>query len=83
MVTRSEIIASLEATIKTLETALSEREMELRSLLFAKEVYSIEDLDDAESYGLGAEIESQLETLKELINDIKFQLKYICAFKNV
>ena len=83
MTSKEEIIQSLEGTISTLEQATKEREEELRSLLYVCGVSKIDDVDDVKLYLLGSELDNQIDNLKDLIDSIKFQLKYIATFKNV
>ena len=83
MTQKDQIVSTLEESLKVLETALNEREQEARALLYAFKVSNIEDIDDLESYKIGAELDSQIDTLKDLIDEIKWQLRYIGAFKNV
>ena len=83
MTQREEILTTLESSLKVLETALNEREGEQRALLYCLEVSNIEDINDLEPYKIGAELDSQIDTLRDLIDEIKWQLRYISAFKNV
>ena len=83
MTQKEEILTTLESSLKVLETALNEREGEQRALLYAFKVSSLEDIDDLESYKIGAELDNQIDTLKDLIDEIKWQLRYIGAFKKV
>lgn len=83
MTQKDQIVSTLEESLKILETALNEREQEARALLYAYKVSSLEDIDDLESYKIGAELDSQIDTLKDLVDEIKWQLRYIGAFKNV
>lgn len=83
MTQKREILDSLEATLKVLEKALNEREQEQRALFYACKVSRLDDVDDLEMYRIGAELDSQIDTLKDLIDEIKWQLKYIGAFKEV
>lgn len=83
MTQKDQIVSTLEESLKVLETALNEREQEARALLYAFKVSNLEDIDDLESYKIGAELDSQIDTLKDLIDEIKWQLRYIGAFKNV
>ena len=83
MTQKEEILTSLEASLKLLEGALIEREQEQRTLLYACKVSKIDDIDDLEMFRIGAEFDNQIDTLKDLIDEIKRQLKYISAFKYV
>lgn len=83
MTQKDQIVSTLEESLKILETALNEREQEARALLYAFKVSSLEDIDDLEAYKVGAELDSQIDTLKDLIDEIKWQLRYIGAFKSV
>ena len=83
MTQKEQIVSTLEESLKVLETALNEREQGARALLYAFKVSNLEDIDDLESYKIGAELNSQIDTLKDLIDEIKWQLRYIGAFKNV
>lgn len=83
MTQKEEILTSLEASLKLLEGALIEREQEQRALLYACKVSKIDDIDDLEMYRIGAELDNQIDTLKDLIDELKRQLKYISAFKYV
>ena len=83
MTQKDQIVSTLEESLKVLETALNEREQEARALLYAFKVSNLEDIDYLESYKIGAELDSQIDTLKDLIDEIKWQLRYIGAFKNV
>lgn len=83
MTQKDQIVSTLEESLKILETSLNEREQEARALLYAFKVSNLEDIDDLESYKIGAELDSQIDTLKDLIDEIKWQLRYIGAFKNV
>ena len=83
MTQKEEIIQSLEGTLTTLEKAIKEREEEFRSLLYVCGVSKIENIDDVKMYLLGSELDNQIDNLKDLIDSIKFQLKYIATFQNV
>ena len=83
MTQNDQIVSTLEESLKVLEAALNEKEHELRTLLYAFKVSSLEDIDEIESYKIGAELDSQIDTLKNLIDDVKWHLRYISAFKNV
>lgn len=83
MIQKKEIIDTLETSLKLLEKALSEREEEQRALLYACKVTKLDDIDDSEMYKIGAELDSQIDSLRDLIDEIKWQLRYIGAFKNV
>ena len=83
MTQKEEILTSLEASLKLLEGALIEREQEQRALLYACKVSKIDDIDDLELFRIGAELDNQIDTLKDLINELKYQMRYIGAFKSV
>lgn len=83
MTTKEQIIKSLEGTITTINQAIKEREEELRSLLYVCGVSRIDNIDDVKMYLLGLELDNQIDNLKDLIDSIKFQLKYIATFQNV
>ena len=83
MTQKDQIVSKLEESLKVLETALNEREQALRALLYAFNISNLEDLDDLESYKIGAELDNQIDTLKDLIDELKHQMLYIGAFKNV
>lgn len=81
MIQKKEIIDTLETSLKLLEKALSEREEEQRALLYACKVTKLDDIDDLKMYRIGAELDSQIDTLTDLIDELKWQLKYIGTFK--
>ena len=83
MTNKKDLISTLEASISTLEKALQEREEELRSLLYVREVSSVEDLETKEDYSLGFDLQWQIEDLKEYIQNLKTMAVKIGAFKNV
>ena len=83
MTQKDQIVKTLEESLKVLETALNEREQAQRALFYAFNVSRLEDLDDLESYKIGAELDNQIDTLKDLIDELKDQMRYIGAFKNV
>ena len=83
MTQKGEIFKTVDDSMKALSKALEEREEALRMLLYAQGVTKADDLDDIESYRLGAELESQIEVLNDLIKELKFQMKYIGIFKEV
>lgn len=83
MTQKQEILTCLESTLKVLEVALNERETAFRALLYGCGVSGLEDIDDITMYRLGADIEDQIDRLKDLIDELKYQLKFIGAFKEV
>lgn len=83
MTNKKDIVNNLEVSINILEKALKEREEELRSLLYVREVSSVEDLETKEDYSLGFDLQWQIEDLKEYIEDLKSIALKIGAFKNV
>ena len=83
MTNKKDIVNNLEVSINILEKALKEREEELRSLLYVREVSSVEDLETKEDYSLGFDLQWQIEDLKEYIGDLKSMALKIGAFKNV
>lgn len=83
MIQKKELIESLEGSLKVLEEALNEREAELRALLYGCNVSDINQIDDIEMYRLGAELDDQIDRLKDLIDELKWQLKHIAGFKDV
>lgn len=83
MTNKKDIVNNLEVSINILEKALKEREEELRSLLYVREVSSVEDLKTKEDYSLGFDLQWQIEDLKEYIEDLKSMALKIGAFKNV
>ena len=83
MTNKKDLVSTLEVSISTLEKALQEREEELRSLLYVREVSSVEDLETKEDYSLGFDLQWQIEDLKEYIQDLKTMAVKIGAFKNV
>ena len=83
MIRKDEILNSLETSLKVLESALNEREKEQRALFYACKVSKIDDIEDLEMYRLGAELDDQIDRLKDLIDELKWQMKYIGAFKEV
>lgn len=80
---KEEILTTLEDSLKVLESALNNREKEQRALFYACKVSKLEDIEDLEFYRIGAELDSQIDTLKDLIDELKHQMRYIGAFKNV
>lgn len=83
MTQKEEILKTLEESLKILETSLNEREGEQRALFYACKVSKLEDINDLEFYRVGAELDSQIDTLKDLIDELKHQMRYIGAFKNI
>ena len=83
MTQKKEILDSLEATLKVLEKALNEREQEQRALFYTCKVSKLDDIDDLELYRIGAELDNQIDTLKDLVDELKHQMRYIGAFKEV
>lgn len=83
MTQKEEILTSLEASLKLLERALMEREQEQRELLYACKVSKIDDINDLKMFKIGAELDNQIDTIKDLIDELKHQLKYISVFKEV
>ena len=83
MTQKEEILTSLESSLKILESALNEREGEQRALFYACKVSKLDDIEDLELYRIGAELEDQIDRLKDLIDELKYQMRYIGAFKSV
>ena len=81
--TKREIYSGVEKTICLLDQAIKEREEELRSLLYACHVSNIFDIDSLEQYKLGAEISNQIDTLKDLADELKYQIPKIGTFQEV
>lgn len=81
--TKREILEALEKSIQVLEQAKKEREDEMRSLLYVCEVSHLEDIDDLEKYRLGAELDSQIDTLGDLLDELKYGAVKVGAFKLV
>ena len=83
MLSKADITKSLEESIKTLTQALNEREDTLRALLYANSVSRIDELDDIELYRLGSELEDQIDTLEDLLDELKYKATRIGAFKAI
>ena len=83
MTQKEQIVSTLEESLKVLEIALNEREQQMRGLLYAFNVSNLEDINDLESYKMGAELSDQIDRLKDLIDDLKYQMRYIGAFQNI
>lgn len=83
MIQKKELAESLEGSLKVLEAALAEREEEFRALLYECNVSDINQIDDIEMYRLGAELDDQIDRLRDLIDELKWQLKHIAGFKEV
>lgn len=82
MKSKGEIVTTLEESIKILTVALNEREELLRAFLRSNEVTKAEDLEDLESYRAGANLEEQIEELKDLLDELKYKIVRIGALKN-
>ena len=83
MTTREAIIQNLESAISTLEQAYRERAQEMRNLLFACKVSSIYEIDDLALFKIGAELDNQMDTLKDLADDLKYQVLKIRKFNEI
>ena len=83
MTNKRQLVESLEVAIKLLQEATREREEELRSLLYVKEVDDVEDLEESKDYILGYDLVSQIEDLKDYVEDLTKMAVRIGAFKNV
>lgn len=83
MVTRDMLFSSLESAIKLAEQALQEREEAQRALCHANGVKSWDDIGPYEMWKLGADLESQIEDLNDLIDELKYKIKYISAFADI
>lgn len=83
MTQKNEIVNTLEGSLKILETALNEREQAQRALFYSCNVSKFDDIKETELYRLASELEDQIDRLKDLIDSIKWDLKYIGAFKEV
>ena len=81
MIYKKEIFDSLEGSIKLLTQALNEREGMRRALLCAWKVACVDDIDDLETYRAGADLEDQIDTIKDLLSEINFYIVRIGAFK--
>ena len=83
MTNKRQLVEALEVSIKLLQEARKEREEELRSLLYVKEVDDVEELEKAEDYILGYDLVSQIDDLKDYVEDLTKMAVRIGAFKNV
>lgn len=83
MTNKRQLVESLEVAIKLLQEATREREEELRSLLYVKEVDDVEDLEESKDYILGYDLVSQIDDLKDYVEDLTKMAVRIGAFKNV
>lgn len=83
MTTKSEIITKLEESIKILTQAVIEREELLRAFLRNNNVKKAGDLDDLEAYRAGADLEEQIEDLKDVLDDVKYGAVKLGAFKSL
>lgn len=83
MTNKRQLVESLEVAIKLLQEATREREEELRSLLYVKEVDNLEDLEESKDYILGYDLASQIDDLKDYVEDLTKMAVRIGAFKNV
>lgn len=83
MTTNEEIIQSLETTISTLEQAHRERAQEMRGLLFACKVSNIYEIEDLALFKIGSELDNQMDLLKDLADDLKYQVLKIREFNEI
>lgn len=83
MINKGDLVQSLEGTIKILSEALTEREEALRVLLYANEATTYNDLDDLELFKCGSELDDQIDTLKDLLDELKRSAVRIGAFKKI
>lgn len=83
MTTKEEIIQSLEGTITTLEQAHRERAQEMRDLLFACKVSNIYEIEDLALFKIGAELDNQMDLLKDLADELKYQILKIRGFNKI
>ena len=83
MIQKKEILENLEKTLLVLENALSERERALRGVLSACNVSKAEDIEERDLYMSAFELQDQIETLTDLVKDIKYSFKWIGSFEKV
>ena len=83
MAKKEAIFKAVNDLIKLLDDSIKEREEAQRALCNA---YSVEDYDKIEPYDIwhiGFDLESQIDDLRELREELQSKIKYIGAFKDV
>lgn len=83
MIQKETLIKSLDGIIALLDEALRQREQEMQTLLKSCDVDNIFDIDEIEIFKLASELDGQIDDLKDLIDELKHQMRYIGAFKNI
>ena len=81
MNTREKVLEALNNAVEVLDQATKEKEKMLSDLLGAFKVSNIFKLDDPEAYALGAELDNQIDTFKDLRDDLKFKIYQIGEFE--
>ena len=64
-----------------MEYALKEKEGMLRAVLCANKTASIDEIKDPEMYKVALEVTDQVDALKDLVEELKSQIKTFGAFK--
>lgn len=83
MAKKEAIFKAVNDLIKLLDDSIKEREELQRALCNAYEVTDYEKIEPYNIWSIGFNLETQLEDLRELREDLQNKIKYIGAFKDV
>ena len=83
MAKKDVLFKAINELIKMVEESIKEREEMMRAICCAYGVSNYDDIEDHAVWNCGFQIDSQLEDLNDLLDDLKREIKYIGTFKDV
>lgn len=83
MAKKEVIFEAVNSLIKLVDESIYEREEALRALCGACSVSDPDNIEDIDLWNIGFNLNSQLEDLIDLKDDLQHKIKYIGAFKDV